>query len=62
MVYDNFYNSTLTFFLPLVMKNSVRITNFCKLSKVKFDKSYSNSQGILCKVNSVLNIENFGFI
>ena len=36
----------------------VIITNFCKSSKLKFDKLYSNSQGTLFRVNFALNLEN----
>src|SRR3989442_362431 len=36
----------------------VIITNFFKFSKVKLVKLYSNSQGMLFKVNFALNLEN----
>ena len=36
----------------------VIITNFCKSSKLKSDKLYSNSQGTLFRVNFALNLEN----
>ena len=38
---------------------SCKITNIRKFSKVKFDKSYSNSHGTLFRVNFALNVDNF---
>src|SRR5687767_7467033 len=38
----------------------VKSTNFCNSSKVKFDRSYSSSQGTLLRVNLALYIENSG--